>query len=164
MFKHPYVACMGLIFWGWGIFLVWKPAISFLSVCWPLSPWWECDWCCDNHSLHWMLSGVSSLVFGCPSPIRGRVCSPFVGVEAPRFVSELWCEVGGTGAFLLKGEPLSVPHQTCPQGNMLCGITCADSRSTLLALPSAPPQLWECRWLAQVSLRHCAHKHQCRST
>ena len=36
---------------------------------------------------------------------------------------------------------------------------CAGSQSTLLlALPSAPPQLWECQQLALVSLRHCFHK------
>ena len=37
--KHPCVGCMNLIFLVWGLFLIWVPAMSFLSVCWLLSPW-----------------------------------------------------------------------------------------------------------------------------
>ncbi|KAJ8794816.1 hypothetical protein J1605_018809 [Eschrichtius robustus] len=41
--------------------------------------------------------------------VGGWVCSLAVGVEAPRSVSELQCEVGGIGAFLQGEEPLSIP-------------------------------------------------------
>ena len=39
MWDHLCIACMGLICLVWGLFLVWRHAASFLSVCWPLSPW-----------------------------------------------------------------------------------------------------------------------------
>ena len=35
---------------------------------------------------------ASSLFHSCHSPFRGRVCSPVVGVEAPRSSFKLWCE------------------------------------------------------------------------
>jgi len=40
---------------------------------------------------------------------RGRVCSLVVGMETPRSISELQCEVDGTGALPLGEEPLSIP-------------------------------------------------------
>ena len=46
----------------------------------------------------------------CHSPVKGRACSPVIGVEAPRSISELWCEVGRTRALLLGDKPLSSPH------------------------------------------------------
>ena len=48
-----------------------------------------------------MLGRASTLLYGCHSPVRGRVCFPVVAVEVPRSSSKLWCEVGGTGALLL---------------------------------------------------------------
>ena len=39
MWAHPYVVCTCLVLLVRGLFLVWMPpAVSFLSVCWPLSP------------------------------------------------------------------------------------------------------------------------------
>ena len=46
-------------------------------------------------SLHWMLSEASSLLCDCNSPFRGRVSSLVIGVEVPRSVFELQCEMGG---------------------------------------------------------------------
>ena len=86
-------------------------AISFLRVCWPLSPCWQCVWWCCDQSLHWMLGRASSLLCGCHSPVRGRVCSPVVRVEAPRSGSKLQCEVGGTGALSLGKELLCILPQ-----------------------------------------------------
>ena len=56
----------------------------------------------------WRLSGAfffSWLSYTC----RGRVCSLAVGVESPRSISELQCEVDGIGALPLGEEPLSIP-------------------------------------------------------
>ena len=55
------------------------------------------------------MSGASSLLCGCRSPVGGGVCSLDIGVEAPRSLSKLQCAVGGIGALLLKEKPLSVP-------------------------------------------------------
>ena len=43
-----------------------------------------CDCCCGDWSLHWMLGRASPFLCGCHNPVGGRVCSPFVGVEALR--------------------------------------------------------------------------------
>ena len=48
-----------------------------------------------------MLSGASSLLCGCHSPVGDRICSSVVGMEVSRSFSKLLCEVGGTGALLL---------------------------------------------------------------
>ena len=58
-----------------------------------------------------MLSGASSLFYGCQSPVGGRICSPVVGVDAPRSTSELRCEVGRSGTLPLGEELLSIPPQ-----------------------------------------------------
>ena len=55
-----------------------------------------------------MLGRASSLICGCHSPLGGRVCSPLVGVEAPRSGSKLHSEIGGTGLLPLGKEPPSV--------------------------------------------------------
>ena len=55
-----------------------------------------------------MLSRASSLLCGCHSLVRVKVCSSVVEVEVPRSISELWCGVGGVEVPLL-GEPLSIP-------------------------------------------------------
>ena len=47
-----------------------------------------------------MLSGGSSLLCGCHSPVKGRICFPAGGVEVPRFISGLWHEVGRIGMLL----------------------------------------------------------------
>ena len=71
----------------------------------------ECDQCCGDHSLHWMLSKASSLLCDCHSPVWDRVCSSVVGVEAPRSGFNLQCEVRGTGTLPLGEESLSIPPQ-----------------------------------------------------
>ena len=38
------VACVGLIYLEWGLFLVWMSVTSFLSMCWSLSPWERMRW------------------------------------------------------------------------------------------------------------------------
>ena len=54
----------------------------------------RCDWCCGDQTLPWILTRASSLLCGCHCVVRGRVSSLVVGVQAPRFVSELQYEVG----------------------------------------------------------------------
>ena len=56
-----------------------------------------------------MLSGASSLLCGCHSPVGSSVYPLVVGVETLRSVSDVWCEIGGIGALPLREEPLSVP-------------------------------------------------------
>ena len=49
-----------------------------------------CDFpSCGDWSLHWMLGRASCLLCGCHSSVKGRVCSPVVGTEAPRLGSKL---------------------------------------------------------------------------
>lgn len=93
---------------------------------------------------------------GCHCPGRGRVCSLVVGRGAPRSVSELQCELGGTGALPLGEEPLS-----CTPG--LCSVVspttcCVGSPNTLAGTALSAPPLWECRQLALVSPRQYVHK------
>ena len=98
--------CVGSMSLG-GLFLVWMSVMTFLSV------WWlgrGYDWHCSDQRLHWMLNGASSLLFGCHSPFRDRVCSLIVGVEAPRSISKQRCEVGRTGMLFLAEVPLCI----CP--------------------------------------------------
>ena len=71
------------------------------------------------------------------SVLSGKVCSIVVGIEGPRSISELQCEVGKNGAFLLGEKPISIPWaelftRECALWCCLCGLT-----TTLLALPSA---------------------------
>ena len=100
MQQCPCVARVGLMFLVQGLFLVWMP-VPLSSVCpsrYPLDR--RCDWCCDDQSLHWMLSGGSSLLCGCHSPVKGRICFLADGVEVPRSISGLWHEVGRIGMLL----------------------------------------------------------------
>lgn len=109
-----------------------------------------CDCCCGDQSLHWTLSRASALLCGCHSHVGGQVCSPVVGTDAPRFISELLFEVGETGALLLGEKPLSVPLQNCP----LCGAVTshAGSQVTLfLAMPLILPQLEFRQWTRYLS-------------
>lgn len=55
------------------------------------------------------MSGATSVLCGCHSPVGRWVCSPVVGVEAPRSVSEPWWELDRTGVLALGEEPLSIP-------------------------------------------------------
>lgn len=104
-----------------------------------------------------MLMKSSSLLFGCYSTVRGRVCSLVVGVDAPRSISDLWCEVYRIGALLLGEEPLSTPPQEvsnekCALWYLLSPVMWAH-KVQLLALPLGLPQLLEFRQMAGVSLR-----------
>lgn len=58
-----------------------------------------------------MLSRASSLLCGCQSLARSRICSPVAGADAPRSVHELQCGVGVTGALPLREESLIIPPQ-----------------------------------------------------
>lgn len=51
------------------------------------------------------------------------VCSLAVGTETPRSISELRCEVDGTGVLLLGEEPLCVLYRPCLLGGALHGVT-----------------------------------------
>ena len=84
-----------------------------------------------------------SLLCGCHSPVGGRVCSPLVGVEDPRSVSELRCEIGGTGACLVGEEPLSIPPQELSTRE--CALWCCLS-------PVVWAQKVHCCW-------HCPQLH-----
>lgn len=75
------------------------------------------------------------------NPVRGRVCSPFVGVEAPRSDSKLQCEVGRTRTLPLGKEPLCVPPQElfavmCNSVTLPATWCAHPQRSLWLALPS----------------------------
>ena len=61
-----------------------------------------------------MLNEDYSLLCGCHSSFRGRVCSPVVGVEDPISSSMLQCEVNRTGVLLLGNELLHVFPQELP--------------------------------------------------
>lgn len=71
-----------------------------------------------------VVSRAFSLLCGCHSPVSGRICfyRLVVGTKAPRLVSELWWEVGGTGELPLGEEPLSIPPLELPPASVL-GVT-----------------------------------------
>lgn len=52
---------------------------------------------------------ASLLLCGCHYTVRSRICSLVVGTETLRSVSEMHCEVGRIGVFLLGEDPLSIP-------------------------------------------------------
>ena len=141
VWQHPCVASVSLIFLVLWLFLVWMPALCFLSVCWPLSPWewvWLVVWWPEPVlDVEWGLL----FVCGCHNPLRGRVCSPVVGVEAPRSVSELWYKVGGTGVLLLGEETLSIPLQELSTGK--CTLWC---RLSPIVYAHKVHCCWHCPW------------------
>ena len=107
---HPHVACECLRVLVQELFLV-RYLLHFPSVyagCFPFDRGY--DWCGD-YSLLWISREASSLLCDFHSPSRGRFHSPVVGVQDCRFPSELYSEVGGTGALLPGEEPLSIPLQ-----------------------------------------------------
>ena len=115
----------------------------------PLERW--CDWPCGDQNLHWILSRVSSLLCGCHCPVKGRVFCLLVGMEAPRSISELKYEVGAIGTLPLERSLWVFLCQSCSPSV----LSCVTFHLLLLALPSTPPQLWECQRSALGSLRCC---------
>lgn len=86
-----------------------------------------------------MLGVGFSLLCGCHSLVRGRVCSPIVGVESTRSGSKLWYEVAGTGALLLGKKQLHVLPQELSTGTcdsvMSSATWCVRLQSLLLLVP-----------------------------
>ena len=78
MLKHFHVPCGNPVFSVQGLFWVWMPAVSLLRVCCYRFDR-QCNWCCGDQSLHWILSGTS-LLLGYHSSVGDRFCSPIVGV------------------------------------------------------------------------------------
>lgn len=64
---------------------------------------------------------ASSLFLGCH--FRDRVYSLVVGIEAPRSVSEVQCEVGRIGVLPLGEETLSIPLPELFPMSVLCCVT-----------------------------------------
>ena len=63
MWEHPIIACVGLIFLVWELFLIWMPASSFLSMCQPLSPWWVLCRCSGQCPPLWQARAPSTYAF-----------------------------------------------------------------------------------------------------
>lgn len=54
---------------------------------------------------------MGPLLFSLVVTVGGRVCSPVAGIQAPKSIGELYCEVVRTGVVLPGEELLSVPLQ-----------------------------------------------------
>lgn len=103
------------------------------------------------------MSRVSSLFCDCHSPVWGRICSLLV--EAPRSVSELRLEVGGTRVLPLGEELPRIPRHA------LCGVAsclmCVFTKCTLVGAdlgPSSPTGMQAVAPEAPQAL--CSHSHQ----
>lgn len=119
-----------------------------------------CNWFCGGQSLCWTLR-VLLFALWLSHCCWGQGLLPRFGVDTLRSVSKLQCEMGGAQVLPLGEEPLSTPQELSIRNcTLVSPVTCCvGSQSTmLLTLPSTPPQLWEFRQLAQVSLGHCAYK------
>ena len=114
-----------------------------------------CNLCCGDQSLHWILVGASSLLFGCHSPVRGRVCSPVVGIEALRSGSKLQCEVGRTGGLPLLKESLSIPLQEL--STRKCALCCHLSP---VVCTNKIHCFWPCPWTL-LSRGHTGNQPRC---
>lgn len=101
-----------------------------------------------------MLSRASYLLCTCNSPVGDEVCSPVIAVEAPKLVSELWYEVGGTGMLLLGVQPLCIPPQKLSTRKW--ALWCCLSPAVCTTL--SPTSVEEYRLSPWISLRFCAHK------
>ena len=67
MWECPCVACVGLIFVVQGLFGCLLPLSSVYAGLYHLGR--RGDWCCGDQSLHWILSGTSSLLCGYHCPV-----------------------------------------------------------------------------------------------
>ena len=81
------VFCLFVVFvFLFGFVLFWYECLSHLSSefagRYPLDR--DCDWCCGEQSLHWMLGAASSFICGYHSLPRVVVCTPVVEVETLR--------------------------------------------------------------------------------
>ena len=83
---------------------------------------------CDQ-SLLWIFRAVSPLFCGCYCPLSGGVCSLHGGIEPPDLNlscdSDLWWEVGGSGAPLLGEKSVSItPLGLFTQGVLWFPLSC----------------------------------------
>ena len=93
---------------------------------------------------------------------RGRVCSLVVGMETPRSISELQCEVDGTGALPLREEPLSIPPLEWSTGAcaLLYCLACTMGFTKYTAVGTAlgPASTIGMLEISPGDLRWCFHK------
>ena len=83
---------------------------------------------CDQ-SLLWIFRAVSPLFCGCYCPLSGGVCSLHGGIEPPDVNlscdSDLWWEVGGSGAPPLGEKSVSItPLGLCTQAVLWFPLSC----------------------------------------
>lgn len=72
---------LGLVLWGFFFFFNgYQPCLSSECADHHLLDG-ICDWYCVIQNPKWMLSRVPSLLHGCHNPVRGRICSPAVGIK-----------------------------------------------------------------------------------
>lgn len=95
------------------------------------------------------------------SVLSGKVCSIVVGIEGPRSISELQCEVVGIGAS--RGEkpvgnsPQKLPTKKC---HLLCHLPPIFGLTKYIAVGTAldPTSTVRICAIGPVSLRHYVHK------
>ena len=105
------------------------------------------------------------LCFVIVNALSRAVSAPFppaVGVETPRSISVLWCNVGRIGVCPLGEESLIIlgraVHLLVFSIVSLFAYCKGLQSALLLALPLTPPQFWVCWQLPLVSFRCCFHK------
>lgn len=109
-----------------------------------------------------MLNGASSLLCGCHSTVRVRVCFLVVRKEAPRSISKLHCVVGRTGVLPLQEEQLSILPLELFTRSTLCGIACHPlwglTKYTIVYTTLGPTSTVGIQTISPVSLTHYVHK------
>ena len=102
-----------------------------------------------------MLNGASSLLCGCHSAVRVRVCSLVVRKEAPRSLSKLHCVVGRIGVLPLQEEQLSIlPLELFTREHTLWGLT----KYTIVYTTLGPTSTVGIQTISPVSLTHYVQK------
>ena len=111
-------------------------------------------------SLNSILNGASPLLCGCHSFVRSRVCFLVVAVEAPRSISELWCEVGGIEKLLPWEEPVStlLLEMSAKECLLWCCPLCRLTKNIVVGTALGPASNMECRCCVHKSTR-ADHKH-----